>query len=137
TKVFLVDEINRTTPRTQRALLEATMEHQVTVDGHTYDLQRPFFVLATQNPFEFEGTYPLPENQLDRFMLNIEVVYPDRTAERDVFNNDRDGEPVSRLKPVISIEELAGSQRHARNVRVHYPINDYILDIVSATRNHE
>ncbi|MBL8851518.1 MAG: MoxR family ATPase [Planctomycetaceae bacterium] len=137
TNVFLVDEINRTTPRTQSALLEAMMEHQVTVDGHTYELQKPFFVLATQNPFEFEGTYPLPENQLDRFMLNIEVGYPDRKAERDVLNSHRDGEPVSRLKPVLTGDEVAGLQRQSRQVRVDDAINEYILEVVAATRKHE
>lgn len=137
TNVFLVDEINRTTPRTQSALLEAMMERQVTVDGHTYELQRPFFVIATQNPFEFEGTYPLPENQLDRFMLNIDIGYPDRKAERDVLNNHREGEPVDRLKPVLTTEELAALQRQARQVRVDEAINDYLLDIVAATRKHE
>lgn len=137
TNVFLVDEINRTTPRTQSALLEAMMERQVTVDGHTYELQRPFFVLATQNPFEFEGTYPLPENQLDRFMLNIDVGYPDRKAERDVLNSHRDGEPVSRLKPVLNIEDLTVLQRLSRQIRVDEAINEYILDVVEATRKHE
>jgi MoxR-like ATPase len=137
TNVFLVDEINRTTPRTQSALLEAMMEHQVTVDGHTYELQKPFFVLATQNPYEFEGTYPLPENQLDRFMLNIEVGYPDRQAERDVLKSHRDGEPVSRLKPVLSGDEIAGLQRQARQIRVDDAINEYILEIVATTRKHE
>jgi MoxR-like ATPase len=137
TNVFLVDEINRTTPRTQSALLEAMMEKQVTVDGHTYELQRPFFVLATQNPFEFEGTYPLPENQLDRFMLNIDVGYPDRKAELDVLNSHRDGEPVSRLKAVLTADELSGLQRQSRQIRVDDAINDYILDVVEATRKHE
>jgi MoxR-like ATPase len=113
------------------------MERQVTVDGHTYELQRPFFVLATQNPFEFEGTYPLPENQLDRFMLNIDVGYPDRKAELDVLNSHRDGEPVSRLKAVLTADELAGLQRQSRQVRVDDAINDYILDIVETTRKHE
>lgn len=137
TNVFLVDEINRTTPRTQSALLEAMMEKQVTVDGHTYALEQPFFVLATQNPFEFEGTYPLPENQLDRFMLNIDIGYPDRKAELDVLNSHRDGEPVSRLKAVLTGEELSGLQRQSRQVRVDDAINDYILDVVEATRKHE
>jgi len=137
TNVFLVDEINRTTPRTQSALLEAMMEHQVTVDGHTYELQKPFFVLATQNPFEFEGTYPLPENQLDRFMLNIEVGYPDRKAEREVLNSHREGEPVSRLKPVLTGDEVGALQKQARQIRVDDAINEYILEIVAATRKHE
>ena len=137
TNVLLVDEINRTTPRTQSALLEAMMERQVTVDGQTYPLQRPFFVLATQNPFEFEGTYPLPENQLDRFMLNIDIGYPDRTTERSVLNSHREGEPVDRLQPVLSGDELSSIQRECRGVRVDDAINDYILDLVAATRRHE
>jgi MoxR-like ATPase len=137
TNVLLVDEINRTTPRTQSALLEAMMERQVTLDGQTYPLQRPFFVLATQNPFEFEGTYPLPEKQLDRFMLNIEIGYPDRETERGVLNSHREGEPVDRLQPVLAAEELATLQRECRSVRVDESINDYILDLVAATRKHE
>lgn len=137
TNVLLADEINRTTPRTQSALLEAMMEHQVTVDGQTYPLTRPFFVLATQNPFEFEGTYPLPENQLDRFMLRLEIGYPDRQTERDVLNSHRAGEPVERLKPVLKAAELAQLQTAVREVRVEPSLNDYILEIVGATRKHD
>jgi MoxR-like ATPase len=136
TNVLLADEINRTTPRTQSALLEAMMEHQVSVDGKTHQLDAPFFVLATQNPFEFEGTYPLPENQLDRFMLRIEIGYPDRKVERDVLNSHRAGEPIDALQPVLSKNDLAALQRRTRDVRVDDAINDYILDIVHATRAH-
>ncbi len=136
TSFLLVDEINRTTPRTQSALLEAMMERQVTVDGRTYPLDPPFFVLATQNPYELEGTYPLPENQLDRFMLCIDIGYPDRDTERDVLNNHREGEPVDRLKPVLSADDLATAQHDAREVRVDESINEYLLDIVAATRSH-
>ena len=136
TSFLLVDEINRTTPRTQSALLEAMMERQVTVDGRTYPLDPPFIVLATQNPYELEGTYPLPENQLDRFMLCIDIGYPDRETERDVLNNHRDGEPVDRLKPVISADDLATAQGEARAVRVDESINEYLLDVVTATRSH-
>ena len=136
TSFLLVDEINRTTPRTQSALLEAMMERQVTVDGRTYPLDPPFIVLATQNPYELEGTYPLPENQLDRFMLCIDIGYPDRETERDVLNNHRDGEPVDRLKPVISADDLATAQSEARAVRVDESINEYLLDVVTATRSH-
>jgi MoxR-like ATPase len=137
TNVLLADEINRTTPRTQSALLEAMMEHQVSVEGTTYPLSRPFFVLATQNPFEFEGTYPLPENQLDRFMLRIEVGYPDRAAERQAFKTHRSGEPVETLKPVLVSEQLRELQMQVREVQVDDSISDYILDIVAATREHE
>jgi MoxR-like ATPase len=136
TNVLLADEINRTTPRTQSALLEAMMERQVSVDGKTYRLDPPFFVLATQNPFEFEGTYPLPENQLDRFMLRIEVGYPGREVERDVLNTHRSGEPVEKLKSVLTVADLQRLQQRAREVRVDDAINDYILDLVHATRSH-
>lgn len=136
TNVLLADEINRTTPRTQSALLEAMMERQVTVDGHTYPLSRPFFVLATQNPFEFEGTYALPENQLDRFMLCLEVGYPDRQNERNVFASHRDGEPVESLQAVITADQLAFLQQSTRAVKVDDSISEYILDIVTATRQH-
>jgi MoxR-like ATPase len=137
TNVLLADEINRTTPRTQSALLEAMNEGQVSVDGRTYPLQAPFFVLATQNPFEFEGTYPLPENQLDRFMLCIEVGYPERSFERQVLNVHRDGEPVDKLSSVIDVEQLRGLQLGVREVRVEESINDYLLEIVGTTRRHE
>jgi len=106
TNVLLADEINRTTPRTQSALLEAMNEGQVSVDGRTYPLEAPFFVLATQNPFEYEGTYPLPENQLDRFMLCIEVGYPEREVERRVMATHRNGEPIEKLRPVLTVEQL-------------------------------
>ena len=135
--VLLADEINRTTPRTQSAMLEAMNEGQVSIDGHTYQLQQPFFVLATQNPFEYEGTYPLPENQLDRFMLCIEVGYPERDIEKEVLVSRRDGEPVEHLRPVLSAEQLQLLQAAVREVRVDESINDYLLDIVAATRSHE
>jgi MoxR-like ATPase len=137
TNVLLADEINRTTPRTQSALLEAMSEGQVSVEGKTHKLEDPFFVLATQNPFEFEGTYPLPENQLDRFMLCIEIGYPTRDVEKNVLANHRTGEPVDQLRPVINSEQLIRLQRAAREVRVEDSINDYILDLVHATRAHE
>ncbi|TWT58424.1 Holliday junction ATP-dependent DNA helicase RuvB [Thalassoglobus neptunius] len=134
TNVLLADEINRTTPRTQSALLEAMMEHQVSVDGKTYPLSKPFFVLATQNPFEFEGTYPLPENQLDRFLLCTEIGYPSREAERRVFTSHRSGEPVEKLNSVLSTEQLSGLQQQVREVKVDESISDYILDLIEATR---
>jgi MoxR-like ATPase len=137
TNVLLADEINRTTPRTQSALLEAMQERQVSIDGRTYQLKRPFFVLATQNPFEFEGTYPLPENQLDRFMLRIEIGYPPRESERDVLRRHRDGEPGERLTHVVSGDQLQDIQKAVRNVTVDESLNDYILDIVEQTRRHE
>ncbi|MBS0204956.1 MAG: MoxR family ATPase [Planctomycetes bacterium] len=137
TNVLLADEINRTTPRTQSALLEAMSEGQVSVEGKTHPLAEPFFVLATQNPYEFEGTYPLPENQLDRFMLCIEIGYPTREVERNVLTNHRDGEPVDRLKAVLTGDQLRQLQHSARNIRVDDAINDYMLDLIHATRSHE
>lgn len=137
TNVLLADEINRTTPRTQSALLEAMSEGQVSIEGKTYPMSSPFFVLATQNPYEFEGTYPLPENQLDRFMLCIEVGYPDRSVEKNVLMTHREGQPGDKLKPVITGEQLRQLQQAAREVRVDDAINDYLLDIVHATRQHE
>lgn len=137
TNILLADEINRTTPRTQSALLEAMSEHQVTIEGETRPLAAPFFVLATQNPLEYEGTYPLPENQLDRFMMCIEVGYPSRDVERDVLTTHRDGEPVERLESVLGVDDVVAIQAAVRNVRVDDSINDYLLDIVTATREHE
>lgn len=137
TNILLADEINRTTPRTQSALLEAMSEGQVSIDGETRKLSAPFFVLATQNPFEYEGTYPLPENELDRFMLCIEVGYPARGVERQILIEHRDGEPVDKLSPLLSVDELLEMQAEVRRVRVDDAISDYILDIVHATRVHE
>lgn len=137
TNVLLADEINRTTPRTQSALLEAMSEGQVSIEGKTHLLPAPFFVLATQNPFEFEGTYPLPENQLDRFMVCIEIGYPTADVEKNVLINHRDGEPGDKLQPVINTEQLARLQSSVRKVKVEDSLNDYILAIVQTTRTHE
>lgn len=137
TNVLLADEINRTTPRTQSALLEAMNEGQVSVDGQTYKLDAPFFVLATQNPFEYEGTYPLPENQLDRFMLCIDIGYPERSVERQILSTHRNGEPVEKLKPVLNSEQLRELQTAVRAVRVEESLNNYLLEIVDRTRQHE
>lgn len=137
TNVLLADEINRTTPRTQSALLEAMSEGQVSIDGETRKLSSPFFVMATQNPFEYEGTYPLPENELDRFMLCIEVGYPARGVERQILAEHRNGEPVDKLTPLLSVEQLLEMREDVRRVRIDDAISDYILDIVHATRNHE
>jgi len=136
THVLLADEINRTTPRTQSALLEAMSERQVSVEGVTYPLNLPFLVIATQNPFEFEGTYPLPENQLDRFMFCLDIGYPDRRIEREILANHRAGEPVDRLQPVVAGAQIIELQEAVRNVRVEDSLNDYLLEIVSATRSH-
>lgn len=137
TNVLLADEINRTTPRTQSALLEAMSEGQVSIEGRTHQLETPFFVLATQNPYEYEGTYPLPENQLDRFMLCIEIGYPERSVEKMVLLTHRDGEPVDSLQTVLTVEQVRALQATARQVRVDDSLNDYLLDIVTATRKHD
>jgi MoxR-like ATPase len=135
--VVLADEINRTTPRTQSALLEAMSEHQVTVDGQTYPLPQPFMVIATQNPPEFAGIYPLPESQLDRFLLRIAVGYPDRAREMEILASHRDGEPVDGLQPALQSEQIRAIQEAVRNVAVDEAINAYLLDIAQATRRSE
>jgi MoxR-like ATPase len=135
--VILADEINRTTPRTQSALLEAMSDRQVSVEGKTYPLDPPFIVLATQNPYEFEGTYVLPESQLDRFMIRLRMGYPLRSEERKVLSSHRAGEPVESLSPVLSAEDILHLQRAVRNIRVDDAIADYLLDIVHATRKGE
>ncbi len=135
--VVLADEINRATPRTQSALLESMSECQVSVDGTTHPLPQPFMVIATQNPVEFEGTYPLPESQLDRFLLRIPMGYPDREVELQVLTNHRDGEPVDKLEPALDCRQIAWLQRAVRQVRVDDSINEYLLEIVQATRQSE
>lgn len=132
--VILADEINRTTPRTQSALLEAMGDRQVSVEGKTYHLEQPFLVLATQNPYEFEGTYILPESQLDRFMIRLRMGYPLRSEERKVLSSHRAGEPVEALRPVLSGEDVTRLQRAVREIKVDDAIADYLLDIVHATR---
>ncbi|MEX1223199.1 MAG: MoxR family ATPase [Pirellulales bacterium] len=133
--IVLADEINRTTPRTQSALLEAMSDSQVSIDGTTYPLPRPFMVIATQNPFEFEGTYPLPESQLDRFLLRVSIGYPSREDEAQVLTSHREGEPVEELAAAITIEQILQLQAAVRDVRVDPSIQTYLLDIVDATRD--
>ena len=135
-QVILADEINRTTPRTQSALLEAMNDRQVSVDGRTWPLGPPFIVVATQNPYEFEGTYPLPESQLDRFLIRLRIGYPAREAERDILVKHRDGEPIHSLTPVLSAAEVVLLQKRVREVRVEARIHDYLLDLIAATRSH-
>jgi MoxR-like ATPase len=135
--VILADEINRTTPRTQSALLEAMSDRQVSVEGKTYPLDPPFIVLATQNPYEFEGTYVLPESQLDRFMIRLRMGYPIRSEERKVFASHREGEPVETLGAVLAAEDVLLLQRAVRMVQVDDTIGDYLLDIIHATRRSE
>ena len=136
TNILLADEINRTTPRTQSALLEAMSEHQVSVEGNTMALEAPFLVIATQNPFEFEGTYALPENQLDRFMVCLDVGYPDRDVERQVLQQHRSGEPVNQLQPVTNAEEVIQLQQKVATIQFDDSISDYLLEIVHQTREH-
>jgi len=136
--IVLGDEINRAPPRTQSAMLEAMSERQATVDGKTHSMPDPFLVIATQNPFEFEGTYVLPESQLDRFLMRITVGYPDREAERGVLRSHCGGEPVDHLKPVVTLDEIRNAQVLTRTVQVEDSLLDYLQDIVEQTRkNHE
>lgn len=135
TNILLADEINRTTPRSQSALLEVMSEQQVSIEGTTRQLDAPFLVIATQNPFEFEGTYPLPENQLDRFMVCLELGYPDRETEREVFRRHRSGEPTDSLQSVTNAAEVVKLQNAVNDIRIDDSISDYMLDIVEATRD--
>jgi MoxR-like ATPase len=133
--IVLADEINRATPRTQSALLESMSERQVSADGQTHPLPSPFMVIATQNPIEFEGTYPLPESQLDRFLLRLPIGYPDRNVEWQVLSTHREGEPVDTLAPVLDCRQVVSLQAAVRRVEVEESINGYVLDIVQATRH--
>jgi MoxR-like ATPase len=133
--VVLADEINRSTPKTQSALLEAMEEGQVSTDGETRLLPRPFFVIATQNSVEMTGTYPLPEAQMDRFFARISLGYPDREAERNVLSAQQTARPVDDVQAVVTLQELQDVQAEIRETFVHDAIKDYIVDIVRATRN--
>ena len=135
--VVLADEINRTTPRTQSALLEAMSEEQVSVENQTMPLERPFMVVATQNPFEFEGTYYLPENQLDRFILRIAVGYPERSAEHRILMTQPGRNALESLKPVMTARDVVELQDKVPGVSLDAAIVDYILDLVEATRHDE
>jgi MoxR-like ATPase len=135
--VVLADEINRTTPRTQSALLEAMSEEQVSIENQTMILQRPFMLVATQNPFEFEGTYHLPENQLDRFLLRISVGYPNRQAEQRILTTQPGRAALDQLSPVSTGQEIVEVQDRLPLVRMDPTVVDYILDLVEATRNNE
>lgn len=132
--VVLADELNRTTPRTQSALLECMTERRVSIEGETRELDAPFMVIATQNPLEFEGTYPLPESQLDRFLLRIRMGYPRRQDERRILAERSEAAPVEKLQPVLTREQTLAAIAAARKVRVDDALLDYILDIVTATR---
>ncbi len=135
--IVLADEINRTTPRTQSALLEAMAEETVSVENQTYPMSRPFMVVATQNPFEFEGTYHLPENQLDRFLLRIQVGYPDRASELRILSLQPGRARLEDLQAIATGAEVVAAQDMVPKVRLDPAILDYILDLCDATRNHE
>ena len=134
--ILLADEINRATPRTQAALLEAMQEQQVTVDGVTRDLPRPFLVLATQNPIEYEGTFPLPEAQLDRFLMRLSVGYPSRTDERQILTNLWREHPITKIGKVVDGQDLSSLQKRVWDVNVDTTLQDYIVALAEATRNH-
>lgn len=135
--IVLIDEINRTTPRTQSSLLEAMAERQVSVDGITYTLPDPFFVMATQNPIEFYGTYPLPEGQRDRFIMAIGLGYPSFKVEKEIALDQMVRHPIEDLAPVISLEEFKQVQSAVREVSIEESVLDYIVSIVHATRNNQ
>jgi len=135
-QVVLADEINRATPKTQAALLEAMEEQQITVDGITRDLPRPFIVLATQNPIEYEGTFPLPESQLDRFMLRVRLGYPKRDEEMNILDRQQRSHPIESLAEVASEAELIEVQQAVREIFVDDLIRRYIVDLANATRSH-
>jgi MoxR-like ATPase len=134
--IVLADEINRATPRTQSALLEAMQERQVTVDGVTHALPRPFLVMATQNPVELEGTFPLPEAQVDRFLLRIAIGYPSQKDENEILERFRAGDPMPSLGPVTTPEEVAGLLEERRRVRVEESVRDYVVRVARETREH-
>ena len=136
-QVLLADEINRATPRTQSALLEAMQEGQVSLDGATSRLPEPFFVLATLNPIEMEGTFPLPEAQLDRFMLRISLGYPERDDESNLLERFRGNPRGADLEPVAGPEGIAAARTEVDSVRVEQPIRNYLLDVIERTRQHE
>jgi MoxR-like ATPase len=135
-QIILTDEINRATPKTQAALLEAMEERQVTVDGTTYPTPQPFLVLATQNPIEYEGTFPLPEAQMDRFMLRISLGYPRKSEEIHMMEEQQIIHPIENLQSVVSVEELLQAQRAVRDVKVSDEVKRYIVEVVEATRDH-
>jgi len=137
TQIVLADEINRATPRTQSALLEAMQEHQVTAEGETKLLPRPFMVLATQNPIELEGTFPLPEAQLDRFLLNIKIGYPALEDDHLLLARFRQTDPLEKLTPVVSADELLEMQTACREIHIAADVEEYIIRLIHATRESD
>ncbi len=132
----LADEINRGTPKTQSALLEAMSEGRVTIEGQSYELDKPFMVIATENPIEFEGTFPLPEAQLDRFIMKFSMGYPSREKEKEILVKKKEKLPIDELKPVSGVDELLKVQDEVKKVFVHPEVAGYIVDVIRATRNH-
>lgn len=137
TQVLLADEINRATPRTQSSLLEAMEERQVTIEGETRRLPAPFFVIATQNPVESQGTFPLPEAQMDRFIMKISVGYPNLEEERNILRRFKDSSPLEEVEAVISSEEVVAIQQEVKSVYINEDVETYLLQLVEKTRNHE
>jgi len=137
TNILLADEINRTTPRTQSALLECMQECKVSLDGHTFILPKPFMVIATQNPIEYQGTYPLPEAQIDRFLMKIGMGYIKPAEEIEVVSGQKMEHPIEKLQPVVSIEEVLKLQDEVKKIQVSKAILEYIVSLVSATRKKE
>ena len=135
-QIVLADEINRATPKTQSALLEAMEEGNITVDGQTFPLPKPFLVLATQNPIEYEGTFPLPEAQLDRFLMRIELGYPRRADEMAVLEMQQRSQPLDEISQVVEVRELVEMQQRTREVYVDRLVREYIVELVNATRQH-
>ena len=133
--IILADEINRATPKTQSALLEAMSESKITMDGKTYELPKPFMVIATQNPFEYRGTFPLPENQLDRFSMRVSIGYPDYESEKEILLKFSPANPWDGIQPVVSREEVLVMQTMVQRVHLDESILDYILTIIKETRN--
>ena len=135
-QIVLVDEINRATPKTQSALLEAMEERQVTVDGTTYPLEPPFMVLATQNPIEYEGTFPLPEAQLDRFLLRIRLGYPSKEHEMDILDRQQFRHPIELIEQAVTVEELLEVQTAVKKMYIDNLVKEYIVEVVRRTREH-
>ncbi|WP_106768401.1 AAA family ATPase [Paenibacillus faecalis] len=136
TNILLADEINRATTKTQSALLEVMEERSVTVDGETHELPHPFMLCATQNPIDFEGTYMLPEAQLDRFMLKLSLGYPDISTEKELMFRSRNGQLVDKLQPVTHVDSISAIQHEIKDVFIGEPVADYLLGITRATREH-
>lgn len=136
-QIILADEINRATPKTQSALLECMEERQATIDGQTYQMPRPFLVIATQNPIEYEGTFPLPESQLDRFFIRVNMGYPDEKAESEILFRQQLKHPIEDLQQVVTVEEILEMQKKTREIFIEDTLREYIVKIVQETRHDE